>query len=87
MAKDQSYVLYMLGQAELARLRLPIGEMTKETVRRAGRRAGPAHGDETGQPGCLLHLQGRLEEVVFSPPASRSGTGVWSRLRATISAL
>ena len=33
-AKDQSYVLYMLGQTELSRLRLPIGEMTKETVRR-----------------------------------------------------
>jgi tRNA-uridine 2-sulfurtransferase len=31
--KDQSYVLYMLGQAELARLRLPIGEMTKSCVR------------------------------------------------------
>ena len=32
-AKDQSYVLYMLGQAELARLRLPIGELTKSEVR------------------------------------------------------
>lgn len=36
--KDQSYVLYMLGQEELARFRLPIGEMTKDQVReRAGR--------------------------------------------------
>jgi tRNA-uridine 2-sulfurtransferase len=33
-AKDQSYVLYMLGQAELARLLLPVGEITKEIVRR-----------------------------------------------------
>jgi tRNA-uridine 2-sulfurtransferase len=33
-AKDQSYVLYMLGQAELARVLLPIGELTKEQVRR-----------------------------------------------------
>lgn len=32
-AKDQSYVLYMLGQAELARLLLPVGEITKEKVR------------------------------------------------------
>ena len=32
-AKDQSYVLYMLGQAQLARLRLPVGEMTKDRVR------------------------------------------------------
>jgi tRNA-specific 2-thiouridylase len=32
-AKDQSYVLYMLGQDELARLCLPIGELTKGQVR------------------------------------------------------
>jgi len=32
-AKDQSYVLYMLGEAELARLLLPVGEMTKAEVR------------------------------------------------------
>ena len=32
-AKDQSYVLYMLGAGELARTRLPIGEMTKVDVR------------------------------------------------------
>jgi len=32
-AKDQSYVLYMLGQKELSRIRLPIGEMTKTEVR------------------------------------------------------
>jgi tRNA-specific 2-thiouridylase len=32
-AKDQSYVLYMLGPREIARTRLPIGEMTKTEVR------------------------------------------------------
>jgi tRNA-uridine 2-sulfurtransferase len=32
-AKDQSYVLYMLGRREIERTRLPIGEMTKTTVR------------------------------------------------------
>ncbi len=31
--KDQSYVLSMLGQNELARLILPVGEMTKASVR------------------------------------------------------
>jgi tRNA-specific 2-thiouridylase len=31
--KDQSYVLHMLGQEELARIRLPIGELTKSEVR------------------------------------------------------
>src|SRR5579875_1933391 len=32
-AKDQSYVLYMLGQEQLCRLRLPIGDLTKAEVR------------------------------------------------------
>ncbi len=38
--KDQSYVLYMLGQAELARLLFPIGDYPKEEVRRLGREMG-----------------------------------------------
>ena len=33
LAKDQSYVLYMLTRSELARLLLPVGEMTKAEVR------------------------------------------------------
>lgn len=32
-AKDQSYVLHMLNQAALSKIRLPIGEMTKTAVR------------------------------------------------------
>jgi tRNA-specific 2-thiouridylase len=32
-AKDQSYVLYMLGQRELAQVVLPVGELTKAEVR------------------------------------------------------
>jgi len=33
LGKDQSYVLYMLAEADLTRLRLPVGEMTKAEVR------------------------------------------------------
>jgi tRNA-specific 2-thiouridylase len=33
-AKDQSYVLHMLGQRQLACTRLPVGELTKDEVRR-----------------------------------------------------
>jgi len=33
-AKDQSYVLYMLDQQQMARLMLPIGHLTKDQVRR-----------------------------------------------------
>ncbi len=36
--KDQSYVLHMLGQAELAKVRLPIGELTKQEVRQEAQR-------------------------------------------------
>jgi tRNA-uridine 2-sulfurtransferase len=32
-AKDQSYVLHMLTQSQLARIRLPVGELTKAEVR------------------------------------------------------
>lgn len=39
-AKDQSYVLYMLGQEQLSRLLLPIGELTKDDVRAHARRLG-----------------------------------------------
>ena len=39
-AKDQSYVLSMLGQGELARVVFPVGEMTKEDVREHARRLG-----------------------------------------------
>jgi tRNA-uridine 2-sulfurtransferase len=39
-AKDQSYVLSMLGQDELARVVFPVGEMTKDDVRAHASRLG-----------------------------------------------
>jgi tRNA-specific 2-thiouridylase len=39
-AKDQSYVLYMLGAAQLARTVLPVGELTKSEVRAHAARLG-----------------------------------------------
>lgn len=38
--KDQTYVLHMLGQRELERLALPVGEMTKDEVRSHAQRLG-----------------------------------------------
>jgi tRNA-specific 2-thiouridylase len=38
--KDQSYVLYMLGQADLGRVLFPVGHMTKGEVRDVARRRG-----------------------------------------------
>ena len=40
LGKDQSYVLYMLQQEQLAKLLLPIGELTKPEVRDAARSLG-----------------------------------------------
>jgi tRNA-specific 2-thiouridylase len=39
-AKDQSYVLHMLGQDELRRVLLPVGELTKDEVRHRAGAAG-----------------------------------------------
>jgi tRNA-uridine 2-sulfurtransferase len=39
-AKDQSYVLAMLGQDQLAAVRLPVGELTKAEVRAEAARRG-----------------------------------------------
>jgi tRNA-specific 2-thiouridylase len=39
-AKDQSYVLYMLGPEQLAHLRLPLGGLTKPQVRATAARLG-----------------------------------------------
>ena len=43
-AKDQSYVLSMLGQAALSRVVLPVGEMTEDDVRAQRAPARAAHG-------------------------------------------
>jgi tRNA-specific 2-thiouridylase len=39
-AKDQSYFLYALGQAQLARVLFPLGELCKSEVRQIARAAG-----------------------------------------------
>src|SRR5262245_31576474 len=39
-AKDQSYVLYVLGQHQLARTLLPVGDLTKDEVRAEADRLG-----------------------------------------------
>jgi tRNA-specific 2-thiouridylase len=39
-AKDQSYVLYVLSQAQLARTLLPVGDLTKDEVRAEADRLG-----------------------------------------------
>jgi tRNA-specific 2-thiouridylase len=56
-AKDQSYVLHMLGQEQLSRSLFPLGDMTKEQTRAEARRFG------------LLEIAAKPEsqEVCFVP--------------------
>jgi tRNA-specific 2-thiouridylase len=55
-AKDQSYVLSMLGQDELSRVLLPIGDLTKAAVRDHAARLGlRTAGKPDSQDVCFIH--------------------------------
>jgi tRNA-uridine 2-sulfurtransferase len=54
--KDQSYVLSMLGQAELGRVVLPVGELTKTEVRAHATALGLSTADKPdSQDVCFIH--------------------------------
>jgi tRNA-specific 2-thiouridylase len=54
-SKDQSYVLYMVGQKELSRLLLPLGELSKTEVRQeAARRGLPTATQPESQEICFI---------------------------------
>lgn len=46
-SKDQSYVLYQVGQLVLAHLLLPVGEHDKPSIRRSARQAGLINADKS----------------------------------------
>jgi tRNA-uridine 2-sulfurtransferase len=53
--KDQTYFLYAIGQAALARSLFPVGELTKTEVRLIARRAGLANHARKGSTGiCFI---------------------------------
>jgi tRNA-specific 2-thiouridylase len=53
--KDQTYFLYLLGQAELARALFPIGELGKPEVRRIAEAAGLPNHDRRDSTGiCFI---------------------------------
>jgi tRNA-specific 2-thiouridylase len=61
-AKDQSYVLHMLDQAQLARLLLPVGDMTKDDVRvRASQLDLATAAKPDSQDVCFIHSEGGRE--------------------------
>jgi len=58
-AKDQSYVLHMLDQRALARVRFPVGALTKAEVRAAASRLGLATADKPdSQDVCFITATG-----------------------------
>jgi tRNA-specific 2-thiouridylase len=73
--KDQSYVLYMLGQGQLARLAFPVGEMSKDEVRRrAGALGLSIAGKAESQDLCFVGPGGYREFLRERfPQAGRSG--------------
>ena len=74
--KDQSYVLYMLGQRELQHLLLPLGDYTKEQVRTKARQRGLSVAEKAeSQDLCFLvdndyrrFLQAQAPETIRPGP-------------------
>ncbi len=79
-AKDQSYALYMLGQRELARLVLPIGELADkgETRRIAARFALPTAAKPDSMDVCFIDgdyrgfVRERAPEAFMPGPVERA---------------
>jgi tRNA-specific 2-thiouridylase len=74
-AKDQSDVLFALGQAQLARLRFPVGEYTKAEVRALARARGLPVADKPDSQELCFVPRGSYAELVASrhPVAMRPG--------------
>jgi tRNA-specific 2-thiouridylase len=73
-AKDQSYVLHMLGQAQLARCRFPVGEMTKAEVRARATSLGLRTADKPdSQDVCFITAGGGRSAFLGSRIALHPG--------------
>lgn len=60
--KDQSYVLYTLNQEQLAKVHLPLGELTKEQVRTIAR-----------EQGLIAADKGESQDICFVPDGDYAG--------------
>ena len=79
-AKDQSYVLYMLGQGELSRLSFPVGELTKAQVRSIAERLGLVTASKPDSMGvCFIKRGSRssflAERLQFTPAVVVDSSG------------
>jgi tRNA-specific 2-thiouridylase len=72
-AKDQSYVLYMLGREELAMTLLPVGELTKAEVRAHAARLGLRTAAKPESMDVCFITRGGREAFLDARAPARSG--------------
>ena len=72
-AKDQSYVLYMLGQDVLRRLVLPVGDLTKAQVRAEAAALGLRTADKPESMEVCFITRGGREEFLAARGAMAPG--------------
>ena len=78
-AKDQTYMIAALAPASLARMRFPLGELTKPEVRRIAADAGLPVAEQDRLAGPVLPGRNRPGPLFVSPRRSRGHTGDGSR--------
>ncbi len=78
--KDQSYVLHMLSQEDLARVRLPVGEMTKTKVREYATKMGLRTAAKPDSQDLCFVTGGSYRDFIRSrfPEAAKPGPLVMS---------
>lgn len=72
-SKDQSYVLYALGQRELSRALFPVGEHTKREIRAIARRYGLPNADKPDSADICFIPSGDYRSFVGQRVASQPG--------------
>jgi len=75
LQKDQTYFLFQLDQSQLARIRFPLGELTKEDVRNRARELGLRTADKPESQEICFVPGGNYAEVVeaLRPEATSRG--------------
>ena len=71
--KDQSYVLYTLGQAELSRTLFPVGEHAKSEIREIARRHGLPNAEKPDSADICFIPSGDYRAFVRERAAARPG--------------
>lgn len=83
-SKDQSYFLYRLNQAQLAKTLFPLGQLLKREVREIARQAGLSTSEKKIPPVSALSANARFRS--FSANTCRRSPAKCRRLKARLSA-